>query len=69
MNNDSEKYSPREKEIAHLLEKGFSKKMIAAELGISVNTVRTLVARMYLKAHVRSVTQFLYHMHLRPELF
>lgn len=69
MTDDSNKFSKREKQIAHLLEKGLSRKMIADKLGISINTVRTEIARMYIKAQVHSVTEFLHYMRLRPELF
>lgn len=44
----------REKETLHLLSRGNSFKMIAAELGISIDTVRTHIKRIYDKLHVRS---------------
>jgi len=44
----------REKEILQLLSQGNSFKMIAAELGISIDTVRTHIKRIYDKLHVRS---------------
>jgi len=44
----------REKETLQLLSKGNSFKMIAAELGISIDTVRTHIKRIYDKLHVRS---------------
>ncbi|MBL7732503.1 MAG: response regulator transcription factor [Chitinophagaceae bacterium] len=44
----------REKETLQLLAKGNSFKLIAAELGISVDTVRTHIKRIYDKLHVRS---------------
>lgn len=44
----------REKEILQLLAKGNSFKMIAAELNISIDTVRTHIKRIYDKLHVRS---------------
>ncbi len=44
----------REKEALQLLSKGNSFKMIAAELGISIDTVRTHIKRIYDKLHVRS---------------
>jgi DNA-binding NarL/FixJ family response regulator len=44
----------REKETLQLLAKGNSFKMIAAELGISIDTVRTHIKRIYDKLHVRS---------------
>lgn len=44
----------REKEILQLLSMGNSFKMIAAELNISIDTVRTHIKRIYDKLHVRS---------------
>lgn len=44
----------REKEILQLLSKGNSFKLIAAELSISLDTVRTHIKRIYDKLHVRS---------------
>lgn len=44
----------REKETLQSLAKGNSFKMIAAELGISIDTVRTHIKRIYDKLHVRS---------------
>jgi len=46
--------TPREKETLQLLSQGNSFKMIAAELGISIDTVRTHIKRIYDKLHVRS---------------
>jgi DNA-binding NarL/FixJ family response regulator len=44
----------REKEILQLLSKGNSFKLIAADLCISIDTVRTHIKRIYDKLHVRS---------------
>ncbi|HEV7782890.1 MAG TPA: response regulator transcription factor [Chitinophagaceae bacterium] len=44
----------REKETLQLLSRGNSFKMIAADLGISIDTVRTHIKRIYDKLHVRS---------------
>ncbi|MEQ1676800.1 MAG: response regulator transcription factor [Chitinophagaceae bacterium] len=44
----------REKETLQLLSKGNSFKMIAAELDISIDTVRTHIKHIYDKLHVRS---------------
>lgn len=46
--------TPREKETLQLLSKGNSFKMIAAQLNISIDTVRTHIKRIYDKLHVRS---------------
>jgi DNA-binding NarL/FixJ family response regulator len=45
--------SAREREVFHLLARGFLKKEIAERLGISVETVRTHCAHIYEKLHVR----------------
>jgi DNA-binding NarL/FixJ family response regulator len=47
----------REHEILSWLVKGYSYKMIAAELGISFSTVNTHVNRVYNKLHVNSATE------------
>lgn len=44
----------REKEILQSLSKGNSFKLIAAEYGIALDTVRTHIKRIYDKLHVRS---------------
>lgn len=44
----------REKEILQSLAKGNSFKLIAADLNISIDTVRTHIKRIYDKLHVRS---------------
>ena len=46
--------SPREQEIVQGLAQGFLYKEIADQLGISNGTVRTHIARIYEKLHVRS---------------
>lgn len=46
--------TPREKEILQSLSRGNSFKLIGAELGISLDTVRTHIKRIYDKLHVRS---------------
>jgi len=45
---------PREKEVLDLLTKGLAYKEIADNLGISRNTVMTVVQRVYQKLHVHS---------------
>ena len=47
----------REKEILAVLAKGNSYKMIAAEMDISIDTVRTHIKRIYEKLHVNSQTE------------
>jgi DNA-binding NarL/FixJ family response regulator len=49
--------SDREKEVLKLLVDGKSYKMIAAELEIGFETVRTYIRRIYDKLHVQSMTE------------
>jgi len=58
-NSDEEKsdLSEREKEILQHLVQGFSYKMIAADLNISLDTVRFHIKKIYDKLHVHSATE------------
>jgi len=47
----------REREVLDLLSQGFMYKEIADKLGISFETVRTYIRRIYEKLHVRSRTE------------
>ncbi|RSK32387.1 response regulator [Hymenobacter metallilatus] len=49
--------SAREQEILRLLVEGYSYKMIAADRGISIDTVRSHIKKIYEKLHVRSMTE------------
>lgn len=49
--------TPRELEVLHGLSCGQPYKQIAAELGISLSTVRTYIQRIYEKLHVHSQTE------------
>jgi DNA-binding NarL/FixJ family response regulator len=49
--------SAREQDVLKGLIEGFSYKMIAAHLNISVETVRTYIKRIYDKMHVNSMTE------------
>lgn len=49
--------SVREKEILQLLVQGFSYKMIAVEIKISIDTVRFHIKKIYDKLHVHSATE------------
>lgn len=49
--------STKEAAILQLLVKGYSYKMIAAEQGISIDTVRFHIKRIYDKLHVHSATE------------
>ncbi|MGB9602676.1 MAG: response regulator [Limisphaerales bacterium] len=53
----SESLAPREQEVLELLAKGFIYKEIADKLGISYETVRTYIRRIYEKLQVRSRTE------------
>jgi DNA-binding NarL/FixJ family response regulator len=49
--------SDREMQILENLSKGLSYKMVAEELHISIDTVRSYIKRIYEKLHVHSVTE------------
>ncbi len=63
--NELELLSAREQEILNLLVKGLSYKMIAAELTISIDTVRTHIKRIYEKLQVHSVAEAISKTHPR----
>jgi len=54
---DLGKLTTREMEVLKTLSRGFSYKMVAAELSISIETVRTYVKRIYEKLQVHSVSE------------
>lgn len=56
-NEDVDKLTARELEVLNWMAKGFSYKMVAAELGITLETVRTHVKRIYQKLHVHSAAE------------
>jgi DNA-binding NarL/FixJ family response regulator len=49
--------SPREEMVLNCLAKGLTYKAIADELGISIDTIRTYLRRVYEKLHVQSRTE------------
>jgi len=49
--------SARERQVLHLVARGYFYKEIAAELGITLNTVHTFIRRIYEKLHVRTRTE------------
>jgi DNA-binding NarL/FixJ family response regulator len=57
--DDTDILTPREKEILKALAKGLRYKEIAAEMHISIETVRSHVRRIYEKLHVQSRTEAL----------
>jgi DNA-binding NarL/FixJ family response regulator len=54
---DTMKLSPRETELLDLLSEGLANKEIADRMGLSVETVRAYLKRIYDKLHVRSRTE------------
>ena len=54
---DLDKLTTREMEVLRTLSRGFSYKMVAAELNIGIETVRTYVKRIYEKLQVHSVSE------------
>jgi DNA-binding NarL/FixJ family response regulator len=57
---EAETLSPREKEILEYIVKGYSYKMIAAELNIATETVRSHIKKIYKKLQVNSATEAVY---------
>lgn len=55
--NEEYKLSEREKEVLQLLVNGYSYKMIAAEIFISIDTVRSHIKKIYEKLHVNSKSE------------
>ncbi len=53
-NDELSTLSTKEKEVLELLAKGYSYKMIAAELAKSIETVRTQIQKIYRKLNVQS---------------
>ena len=59
-NNDLATLSKREAEILAFVVKGFSYKMIANEMSISLETVRSHIKKIYKKLQVNSATGAVY---------
>lgn len=57
VNTELDKLTPREQGVLHSLAAGNSYKMVADDLGISIETVRTHIKRIYEKLHVHSVAE------------
>jgi DNA-binding NarL/FixJ family response regulator len=54
---DYDKLAPREQEVLNLLVTGHSYKMIADKCGITIETVRSHIKRIYEKLQVHSATE------------
>lgn len=55
--NDDYNLSDREKQVMQLLVDGYSYKMIASEMFISIDTVRSHIKKIYEKLHVNSKSE------------
>jgi DNA-binding NarL/FixJ family response regulator len=55
--NDDYNLSDREKQVLQLLVNGYSYKMIAAEMFIAIDTVRSHIKKIYEKLHVNSKSE------------
>lgn len=55
--SEKEQLSPRENAVLECLAKGYPYKQIGGELGISIDTIRTYIRRIYEKLHVQSRTE------------
>lgn len=54
---ESEDLSARETQVLHFLAQGYAYKQIGEELGVSMDTTRTYIRRIYEKLHVHSRTE------------
>lgn len=54
---DLDQLTSRESQVLHYLAQGMSYKLVAAELSIGLETVRTHIKRIYEKLHVHSVVE------------
>ncbi|HWI55592.1 MAG TPA: response regulator transcription factor, partial [Bacillota bacterium] len=54
---EEEGLSGRERQVLQLLAQGYAYKQIADELGVSMDTTRTYIRRIYEKMHVHSRTE------------
>ncbi len=54
---DLDQLTSRESQVLHYLSQGMSYKLVAAELSIGIETVRTHIKRIYEKLHVHSVVE------------
>ncbi|MEQ9394379.1 LuxR C-terminal-related transcriptional regulator [Haliea sp.] len=56
--------SPRQRDVVYLLRKGASNKVVSAELGIAMPTVKTHISQIFEKVGVRSRTDLLHKLYL-----
>lgn len=54
---DLDHLTARESQVLHYLAQGMSYKLVAAELGVGIETVRTHIKRIYEKLHVHSIIE------------
>lgn len=54
---EADMLSPRERQVLECLAKGYAYKQIGDELGVSMDTTRTYIRRIYEKLHVHSRTE------------
>ncbi len=59
-NPEIETLSAREKELLEYVAKGYSYKMVAIEMGIATETVRSHIKKIYKKLQVNSATEAVY---------
>jgi len=57
----------REYEIVSLLSKGYSYKMVADQVHLSLDTIRTHIKSIYSKLHVHSVTEAVHKVFIKPD--
>lgn len=62
--NVASSLSAREMEILSLLSKGYSYKMIATDIHLSIDTIRTHIKKIYQKLQVHSVTEAIHKVYI-----
>ena len=65
VNTELDKLTLRERDVLQSLAKGNSYKMVADELTLSIDTVRTYIKRIYEKLHVHSVAEAIHKAFLK----
>lgn len=56
-------FTPREMQLIEMLDKGFTSKTIAENLGLSFRTIETYRCRLLEKVHARNTSELLYYVH------
>lgn len=55
--------TPREKDVAHRLARGYSQKEIASELGLNIKTILRLIDRLRMKTFMDSTSRLIVYLY------